>query len=72
MNCERYVTLTHQVEYWFNTKTESVEVGPMSLSLERIGPFATRAEAERALEIVAQRAKALREEEQQIDQDGWN
>lgn len=44
----------------------------MSLSLERIGPFATRAEAERALEIVAQRAKALREEEQQIDQDGWN
>ncbi len=28
-------------EYWFNTKTQEVEIGKQSLSLDRIGPFAT-------------------------------
>lgn len=50
-------------EYWYNDRTGEVEVGPQSLANERIGPFATRAEAERALEIVAERAAEWRDEE---------
>jgi len=45
-------------EYWFNDRTGLVEVGPQSLAIYRIGPFKTREEAERALEIVEQRADA--------------
>lgn len=44
----------------------------MSLSLERIGPFSSREEAERGPEIVAQRAKALRDEEILLEQEDWN
>lgn len=61
------MTLTQDVGYWFNTQTGSVEFGPQSLSLERIGPFATRAEAERGLDIVAERARLLREEDESFD-----
>jgi hypothetical protein len=44
-------------EFWFNTKTNSVEVGKQSAALYRIGPFASRAEAESALQIVRDNAK---------------
>jgi hypothetical protein len=50
-------------EYWFNTKTNEVEIGKQSLSLERVGPFATYEEAKNALEIIAQSARALRAED---------
>jgi hypothetical protein len=50
-------------EYWFNTKTNEVEIGKQSLSLDRLGPFRTLEEARNALEIVSKRAKALRQEE---------
>jgi hypothetical protein len=50
-------------EYWFNTKTNQVEIGKQSLSLERLGPFETFEEAKHALEIIALRAKALRDED---------
>ncbi len=70
MNSERYVTLAQQVEYWFNTKTQSVEVGLQSLSLDRIGPFSNRRDAERALEIIAERAKAAREED--LKKEDWD
>lgn len=50
-------------EYWFNTKTNEVEIGKQSLSLDRLGPFRTLEEAKNALEIVSRRAKALRQEE---------
>ena len=49
--------------FWFNTRTGQVEYGPQSLSVDRIGPFATREEAARAEEIVAERARKWREEE---------
>lgn len=49
--------------FWFNTRTGQVEDGPQSLSVDRIGPFATREEAARAEEIVAERARRWREEE---------
>lgn len=52
-----------EVRYWFNTKTKQVEVGPQSLSLDRIGPFDSAAEAARALEIIADRARKIAEED---------
>jgi hypothetical protein len=55
----------HEAEYWFNTKTMSVEVGKQALALYRIGPFATREEAENALEILRSRSKAWTDEEEQ-------
>ena len=51
-------------EYWFNTKTNEVEIGKQSLSLDRLGPFATFEEARDALEIIARRAQALRKEDE--------
>lgn len=52
-----------QETYWFNTHTGQVEVGPQSLAVDRLGPFSTREEAERANEIVAERAKAWADED---------
>lgn len=53
--------------YWFNTKTKSVEEGPKSLGLDRIGPFATYQEAMRGEQIVRDRARAIAEEEDRED-----
>lgn len=55
-------------EYWFNTKTMSVEVGKQALALYRIGPFDTRADAENAYEILKSRSKTWSEEEEQDKQ----
>ena len=52
-----------RTEYWFNLKTKQVEVGKQSAALFRVGPFATFAEAQRAEQTLADRAKAWREEE---------
>ena len=52
-----------QEAYWYNSRTGEVEEGPQSLSLDRLGPFATREEAARADEIVAERARKWAEEE---------
>ena len=54
-------------EYWFNTKTQEVEVGKQSLSLDRLGPFSTFEEARNALEVIAKRAAALRKEDESSD-----
>lgn len=56
--------------YWYNQKTGEVEVGPQSLSLDRIGPFETESEARRAPQIIAEKARKLREED--LDKDDWN
>jgi len=45
-------------QWWYNDRTGEVEEGPQSLGIERIGPFDTREEAERAPQIVAERSKA--------------
>ena len=55
----------HKTEYWFNTKTSLVEEGKQALALYRIGPFATRLEAENALQILRARSDAWTEEEEQ-------
>jgi hypothetical protein len=53
-----------QVEFWFNSQTGQVEVGPQSLALHRLGPFKSREEAEKAPDIIAARAAAWRAEEE--------
>lgn len=55
-------------EYWFNTKTQEVEIGKQSLSLDRIGPFPTFEEAKRAPQIISKRAQDIREE----DSEDWS
>lgn len=50
-------------EYWFNVKTRSVEIGKQSLSLDRIGPFFSYSDAARAEQIVSEKAREIREEE---------
>jgi cell division septation protein DedD len=50
-----------ETEYWFNTKTNQVEVGKQSFAIYRIGPFGSRAEAEQALNIVADKSKDWKE-----------
>ena len=37
-------------QWWFNLRTLTVEQGPGDPNSERMGPYATRAEAESALE----------------------
>jgi cell division septation protein DedD len=57
----------NETEYWFNSKTNQVEVGKQSIAVYRIGPFKTRTEAEQALAILAARSKAWREEQERED-----
>jgi hypothetical protein len=55
--------LSDKPEFWFNLKTQLVEIGPQSLSLDRIGPFPDLESAKAGPETVIARAKALREED---------
>lgn len=57
----------NETEYWFNTKTNQVEIGKQSIAVYRIGPFKTRADAEHALEILAAKSRAWREEQERED-----
>ena len=50
-------------EYWFNLKTLKVEVGKQSAAEYRVGPFATRDEAESALETLRARSRDWADEE---------
>lgn len=54
-----------KAEYWFNCKTNEVEIGKQSLSMDRIGPFESFEAASKALETLALRAKAIRDEDDQ-------
>lgn len=49
--------------FWYNVKTGDVEEGKQSLSMDRLGPFATREEAQRAPEILQERAREWAEED---------
>ncbi len=48
---------TEPQQYWFNSRTGEVELGPQSNAIERIGPFATEAEARRAPEVLRERSE---------------
>jgi len=54
-------------QWWYNNKTGEVEEGPQSLGIDRDGPFATREDAARAPEIIAERARKWAEEERRKD-----
>ena len=49
--------------FWYNLHTGEVEQGFESPSVDRVGPFETRAEAERALEILRANSEKWAEEE---------
>ena len=61
----KQISEEHKTEYWFNTKTMSVEVGKQALALYRIGPFETREDAENAFEILKRRSKTWSKEDEQ-------
>ena len=52
-----------QPQWWYNHKTGEVEQGQQSLGSDRDGPYSTEAEARRAPEIAAERARAWAAEE---------
>lgn len=54
-------------EFYFNAKTKQVEQGPQSDYTNRMGPYASREEAEAALQTAKSRNESWDEE----DQD-WN
>lgn len=54
-------------EFWFNLKTNQVEEGKQSIAVYRVGPFSTREEAQRALQILANKSKEWRDEEEAGD-----
>lgn len=57
--------MTENVEhmFWYNLKTGAVEQGFVSQSVDRVGPFETREEAERALEILRANSAKWAEED---------
>ena len=50
-------------QFWYNLTTGQVEEGMVSPAVDRVGPFETRAEAERALEILRANSAKWAEEE---------
>lgn len=58
-------------EYYFNLDTGKVEIGRQSAAHKRMGPYSSYAEAERALEMAAERNKALDEKDKEWD-DAWD
>ena len=59
--------MAEKESYWFNPRTKQVERGPQSIALDRYGPFDTIEEAVRAEEIIAERARKIRENEEAED-----
>jgi len=49
--------------FWFNTRTHQVEEGPKSLGLDRLGPFDSYEQALRAEEIIREKARKIRDED---------
>lgn len=58
-------------EYWFNLNTQQVEEGRQSSSMNRMGPYPTREEAELALEKARARNEAADEAEEKWKED-WD
>ena len=46
-------------EYWYNITTHEVEEGKVSPAVDRAGPYATRQEAERAIQTIQERNARL-------------
>ncbi|MEO9095303.1 MAG: SPOR domain-containing protein [Microbacteriaceae bacterium] len=52
-----------QDQYWYNLVTGEVEHGQLSPSVDRAGPFATRAEAAHGLEILRAKSRQWAEDD---------
>ncbi|MEJ3403229.1 SPOR domain-containing protein [Rathayibacter sp. YIM 133350] len=50
-------------KYWYNMRTGKVELGFLSPSADRVGPFDTQAEAEHALEKLRENSAKWSEED---------
>lgn len=50
--------LEREEQWWFNLITQQVEQGPGAPNRERLGPYATKDEAEHALQKAAERNEA--------------
>ena len=61
--------MTEPQEWYYNTVTGEVELGPQSPMQNRLGPYATREDAEKALEIAKTRNKTW--EDQDRDCNNW-
>lgn len=55
-------------EYWFNIYTHQVEEGPQSDYRKLLGPYETRAEAEKALKLAAERTRKWDEEDRAYEE----
>lgn len=55
-------------EFWFNVYTHEVEEGPRSDYRKLLGPYATRAEASKALELAAERTRRWDEEDRAFEE----
>lgn len=63
--------MSEKPEFWFNTKTRRVETGAQSLSIFRVGPFETFEAALLAPELIEQRARVIREEDEEQEDPDW-
>ena len=59
--------MSDSTQFYYNLTTGAVEEGPQSPGTELMGPYATRAEAERALETAATRNQEWDEEDREWD-----
>lgn len=57
-------------EFFYNTRTGQVEEGRQSVATELMGPYTTREEASRALEIARARNEAADEAERDWNDEG--
>ncbi|MFM6973981.1 MAG: SPOR domain-containing protein [Agromyces sp.] len=55
--------LEANAQWWYNLATGEVEQGMISQSYDRVGPFDSRADAERALERLAENSRKWDEDE---------
>ncbi|MFI2365358.1 SPOR domain-containing protein [Promicromonospora sp. NPDC019610] len=56
--------MSTEEQYWYNTETRAVEVGRRSSWSHLMGPYSTRAEAERALESARSRNESWDKEDE--------
>lgn len=57
--------MTEATQYYFNLSTGAVEEGPQSSSTQLMGPYATREEAQQALQTAAERNRAWDDEDEE-------
>ena len=57
------------MEYWYNLSSGQIERGQQSDYSQLLGPYASEAEARRALETAAAKSKAFDEKEREFRDD---